>query len=166
MISIVNARGVPGSVGALARGPRGERYFISCAHVLYGGGAGDGDRVLAVEDSIGRRVLGELGSTMRGYLGCITHGGESYFLDCAIGALADEASLPPAVRVALRACVHSAGVASVAQGARVYKDGWITGRTHGHVIDVAWFDRPVFDGQLRAAPNQILIRPHNEEESF
>jgi hypothetical protein len=166
MIPIVNARGVPGSAGALALGANGTRYFISCSHVLYGRGATTGDRVWVRGESGSRKSWFELGRTARGFLGQISYRGHITFIDCALGRLNDESLLPPPIREAIQEMPLITGAAAAGVGARVSKRGWITGQTHGVVADVDHYDYPGFEDQAQDAPGQILIRPDGDGRNF
>lgn len=164
MVPIVNARGVPGALGGLARGPDGTHYFISCQHVLFGAGAGANEKVFAIDEADGRERLIEIGRTARGFLGRVTYQGQPCFIDCAIGVLTCE--VPDFMIRGVQAGGPMLGVSSTHPGARVSKQGSITGRTQGTVTDVNWYDRPLFTDRLLEAPGQLLISPSSPEESF
>ncbi len=161
MLAIVNARGVPGAVGAITRDREGRRYLMSCSHVLFGGGARAGDTIWARDESGGRR-LRAVARAAFGFRGPITVDGEGCFIDCAFAELDGADELPPHA-LALGAV---AGVAPAKRGMRVYKRGWLTGTTDGIVADDEHFERPAFDGELQAAPRQLLIQPTSADERF
>ncbi|BDU21722.1 hypothetical protein [Dyella sp. GSA-30] len=171
MLPIVNARGVPGCAGALARGADGARYLVSCYHVLYGHGATSGDPVFAMDESTGRRRYVELGCTVRGFIGHVDGGnvdGQTHasFVDCAIVTLDKATELPPVLRDTLHAMACPDGVGHAERGSRAFKDGWISGRTEGVVVDTAHYERPFFEDGQRDSPGQILIQSLEDERAF
>jgi hypothetical protein len=166
MLPIVNERGTPGTVGAILTGHDGTRHLLSCHHVLYGDGAGDGGRIWAVSEHRDGRSYHEIGRTCRGELGRITNAGVTTFIDCAVAALHGEALLPVAVRRALHACASIPAPYGPAVGQRVHKHGWVTGHTSGVIADTAHFERPWLGGQVHEAPGQLLIRPEDQDRCF
>ena len=166
MLPIVNARGVPGCAGALARAADGTRCLVSCHHVLYGHGAGTGDPVFALDESGATRRYIELGRTARGFIGHVDGQSAPSFVDCAITTLDDDTHLPAAWRDALYTMACPGGVAQAECGARAAKHGWIRGRTEGVVVDTEHYERPYFESGQRESPGQILIRPLDDEVAF
>jgi hypothetical protein len=181
-IRLVNARGVTGTLGCLFRSAEHSELFLTSHHVLYGAGAGPGDRVWAVlensdeDDKRGRRAevtahdcgstYAEVGRTAFGRIGRVTFQGGTCFVDCATGVLARDGSRHASLRRALRATPHLAVVAPARVGERVLKRGAVTGVTEGVILDAAYFDRPLIDGQEYEAPGQILIRSADEALLF
>lgn len=166
MLPIVNARGVPGCAGAVARASDGTHYLVSCYHVLYGHGAAAGDPVFAVDESGGLRRYVELGRTVRGFIGHVDGEVDASFVDCAIATLDEAANLPPVLRDTLHAMACPDGVGHAERGSRAFKDGWISGRTEGVVVDTAHYERPLFEDGQRESPGQILIHPLEDERAF
>jgi hypothetical protein len=166
MLPIVNERGTPGIAGTVLTGRDGARHLLSCHHVLYGNGAGDGGRIWAVSEHRDRRSYDEIGRTCGGELGRITYAGVTTFIDCAVGALRGDASLPGAVRRALHACASIPAPSGPAVGQRVHKHGWVTGHTWGVIADTRHYERPWLDGQVHEAPGQLLIRPEDRDHCF
>jgi hypothetical protein len=171
-IQLVNVRGVPGTLGCLLRSGADTELFLTAHHVLYGAGAGTGDRVWAVLDTgdeIDAEDCGstysEVGRTVSGRIGRVTLRGETSFVDCAVGVLA-RGDRPASLRRALRATPQLAVVAPPRVGERVVKGGAVTGVTGGVIVDAAYFDRPFIDGREYEAPGQILIRSADEALLF
>jgi hypothetical protein len=144
---IVNARGIPGTIGAFVRTADGTACFLTSHHVLFGAGAREGDAVWLERD--GRFV--EIGRALRGRIGRTTHDGEIVFIDCALGTLHD-------ARLADRSGA-AGGIADAVAGTRVRKTGSTTGTTDGIVDTVTYPDVPFIDGRRYEAPRQLLIRP-------
>ncbi len=165
MLSIVNARGVPGTAGTIVRLPDGTRCLLTCYHVLFGGGARIGDKVLTIEEGKGRKRFIEIGRTIRGWIGSVTHEEQHCFIDCGIAALNEDAYLSSLVNETFREARVS-GVGRAELGARVWKDGRITGITYGVVADAVHYDRPFIEQRTYEAPGQLLIRPERAEEYF
>jgi hypothetical protein len=159
MLPLVNARGVPGALGAVVRTAAGERGFVTCQHVLFGGGAGPGDRVWAMDDGPRGRAFAEIGRTVAGWIGRVTHAGETCFVDCAVGVLHDDARLPPFVVRALADAAAVGAAASAEAGGRVRKAAWVTGVTEGVVADTDHYERPYVHGRSVDAPRQLRVRP-------
>lgn len=163
MLAIANARGVPGTVAVLVRMRDGRRGLLSCFHVLFGRGAGEGDTVWALVDSPrgARRVA--LGKTVRGMLGRVTHEGRVVFVDCALAVLADALDLPEVVTGDLGS-IAGARAATPRVGAAVTKRGPVTGETRGTVVETDHFDSPFVEGRAYEAPAQLRIRPDGDDD--
>ncbi|AHG92731.1 hypothetical protein J421_5196 (plasmid) [Gemmatirosa kalamazoonensis] len=143
---IVNARGVPGTLGSLARTLHdGRLVLLTSHHVLFGAGARSRQPVrLAHGPAIGRARHGRLGT--------VPYDGAAIHVDCAVASI-DEAWLPDE---ATRG--DEALVARVVPGQRVTKTGGATGTTAGVVVDVAYSAPALIDGRIGPAPAQILVR--------
>jgi hypothetical protein len=165
-LAIVNARGVPGAAGAIARDREGQRFLCTCNHVLFGAGAGVGDTVWAMEDVAERGALTAIARTSHGYQGQILHDGSPCFIDFAFAEFCDDGAWPNSIRHGLLVLADVGGVARCGAGARVSKRAWLTGHTHGTVIDDRHFDRPTIDGRAQPTPAQLLIRSTNTDERF
>ena len=167
MLTVVNARGVPGAAGAVARDRDGKRYLVTCHHVLFGAGAGASDVVFALAEHGGERTLMPVARAAHGYQGRVDdHDGAVTFIDCAFAELDDTADWPQWLNEAVTQLADIDGVARGLAGASVTKHGWLTGRTRGVIADAEHFDRPTFNGQIQDTPRQLLIRPANVEERF
>jgi hypothetical protein len=166
MLPIVTEGRVPGTAGAIVVDEAGARHLLSCFHVLYGNGAGEGGRVWALHDRGESRAYDEIGRTRTGALGRVTVDGGVTFVDCAVARLHDGARFPSETRRALARCASPSAVAEPISGRRVRKDGWVTGRTWGVIADIAHFERPLLCGRVYEAPGQILIRPENGDDCF
>jgi hypothetical protein len=159
---IVNARGVPGTLGCLAITPHdGAVVLISSHHVLFGAGAGEGEPVWLGEREGDAAVFRHLGSTRYGKLGTVTCGGVDHHVDCAVAVLDGAGALPPWWRAEPE---EAAG--PPAPGAVVTKTGAVTGTTRGVIVDVAYPDVALIEGRAMAAPGQILVRPAEDGVAF
>jgi hypothetical protein len=159
---IVNARGVPGTLGCMAITPHdGAAVLVSNHHVLFGAGAGEGEPVWLVEREADAAAFHYLGSTRYGRLGTVTFGGVDYHVDCAVAVLDGANALPP-----LRRTEPEETAGPPAAGTVVKKTGPVTGTTRGVVVDVAYPDVVLIEGRPRAAPGQILVRPAEDGVAF
>src|SRR4029077_338230 len=87
-VRIANSRGIPGTLGVLARTVHQHRLvFLTSCHVLFAAGAARRDPVWRVDESGGRRDYLRLGSTLQGRRGIVRFRGDDYYVDCAIGVL-------------------------------------------------------------------------------
>lgn len=130
-VRIVNSRGIPGTLGCLARTVHQHRpVFLTSCHVLFAAGALRHDSIWQVREAAGRRDYLLLGSALQGKRGIVRYRGEDYFVDCAIGAL--EAPLQSEF-----ACAPDSHAAPKS-GDRVVKTGAATGTTTGIIIDVSY----------------------------
>jgi hypothetical protein len=166
MFAIVNARGVPGSAGAVVRLAEHGLCLLTCHHVLFGRGAGAGDPVWIADERKEKRRMAEAGHTVGGFIGRVTHEGEACFIDCAVAALHDTSRLPSLVLEAISDSSRFAKLDRAAVGMKVRKSGWITGVTEGVVADTAHYDTPFIEERAFSAPGQILVRPVNPEQCF
>lgn len=155
-VRIANSRGIPGTLGCLARTVHQQRsVFLTSCHVLFAGGATRRDPVWRVQETAGRRDFQRLGSALQGKRGIVRFRGDDYYVDCAIGSL-DQDSKPAAALAALSA----QSVATAKRGDRVFKTGAATGTTAGIVVDTSYYGSDATAGtSLRdATPRQLLIR--------
>jgi hypothetical protein len=157
-LAIVNARGVPGTAGAVVRGKDGVLQLLCNWHVLYGGGADTGEKIFAVDERNSRMQLTHIGDTAAGRIGRIMYGGVPVFIDCAIGTLAPRHTLPGWIQEKLQILSRCPGQAHPYPGQRVSKDGAATDRTYGRVVDIAYPDLPTIEGRRYDAPGQLLIQ--------
>jgi len=155
---IVNARGVPGTLGchAWAR-DSAERMLLSNWHILFGEGANGGEGVYIVEGEGPRYAL--IGRTRRGLLGPIALDGQTYHVDAAIAACEHDTPRrrgPPLARAA----------AWTRAGDLVRMRGAVSGKTAGIVVDTAYPDVAMIEGLPIAAERQILVRPAPGDAPF
>jgi hypothetical protein len=163
---LVNGRGVPGSLGCLAwcRATK-ERVLVASWHVLFGQGAGAGDRIFIVRSVRSRPTYRPIGRTRRGILGSILYNGLEFHVDLAIGACTQDLGFGE-INAAPPAAASPRGVAWAYPGALVRKNGAGSGATTGIVVDVAYPDVAVIDGRPLPAPRQILVRMAEHTSCF
>src|SRR5262245_16011200 len=164
LVRIANSRGIPGTLGCLARTVHQHRpVFLTSCHVLFAAGAGRHDSVWRVHESGGSRSYLRLGSVLQGKRGIVRYRGDDYFVDCAIGALdaplEGESVQAPDVSAAPK------------RGDRVMKTGAATGTTTGIIVDSSYCgstDVEVSaDSHVREpAPRQLLIRSTDPRRPF
>lgn len=152
-LRIANAEGVPGTACALVRGRDGAPLVIANHHVLFGGGAGPGERVWAVAED---GAVVHLGHALRGQLGRVTYQGETHFVDCAVVGLRGRALLPAWLNDALDRLPRGAP-ANPRAGLAVKKIGPATGHTQGVIATIEHFDAPYILGRAYQAPRQLLV---------
>jgi hypothetical protein len=136
---------------------------------MLGGGAVIGDRVWAIppeseDDEAGEPVC--LGRASSGQIGRVTSGDETYFVDCAVVAIADESSFPAWLRAVLADNPWPSETAAAESGMRVFKCGATTEFTEGVMVDVAYPDHPFIDGRSWSAPGQLLVDSRDPELNF
>jgi hypothetical protein len=165
-IRIVNACGIPGTLGCLIHSSHGEVLFLTNYHVLYGRGAKTGDKVWAIFDDFRGATFTEVGRTTTGQIGRVTYHGETCFVDCAVGSLAPDSEWTGPLRQAFRETPKITAVTCALVGTRVFKYGAATGLTEGIITDVAHYDRPFIEGRVYDAPDQILIQSNHEDFVF
>lgn len=152
---IANARGVPGTLGGLARTlDDGRLVLLTAHHVLFGANARPNDRVWRVMGSDDAPRFQAVGRVLYGRAGIVRHGDADVHVDCAVAAV--DAVHPLA---AMGGRDEMCTVAHTAPGERVSKHGAATGFTEGVVVDTTHCDRIRTDGRELAAPGQILVRP-------
>ncbi|WP_051453826.1 hypothetical protein [Paraburkholderia caribensis] len=160
-LQIANAKGVPGTVGALVRGEDGGLLLLANHHVVFGGGAVKGDHVWALDDDGGRVHIGH---GLHGRLGRVTYGDQTHFVDCAVIGLRTRELLPDWVNAALDRLPQA--TASPRPGLAVQKLGPGTGHTRGVIATVEHFDAPYILGCAYQAPRQLLVDPADPELRF
>jgi hypothetical protein len=162
-VRIANSRGVPGTLGCLARTVHQHRsVFLTSSHVMFAGGAARNDPVFRVHDAAGGRNFQRLGSALQGKRGIVRYRGDDYFVDCAIGLL--DAPLEGAAELARYALPPK-------HGDRVTKTGAATGSTTGIVVDSSYCGTTntyaTANRDVREpAPRQLLIRSNDPERPF
>jgi hypothetical protein len=169
VLRIVNSRGVPGTAGVMVRDPSGARLLIANHHVIFGGGASEGEVVWALppddEDALPEPRAAAVGTARAGRIGRVTFQGTVYFVDCALIELFDLTRFPDWLRSVLDG-PWPAAVAAAHPGAGAIKHGASTGTTQGTIIDAAYPDRPFIEGRSWTAPGQLLIQPRDLDLNF
>ncbi|HEY7194507.1 MAG TPA: hypothetical protein VH439_12280, partial [Gemmatimonadales bacterium] len=162
-VRIANSRGIPGTLGCLARTVHQRRsVFLTSCHVMFAAGAARHDPVWLVRDGAGGHDFQRLGRAWQGKRGIVNHRGSDYFVDCAIGAL----DVPLTGEAAL-----ARYVAPPKPGDLVTKTGAATGRTTGVIIDSSYCgttdSHPAANRSVREpAPRQLLIRSIDPRRPF
>jgi len=156
-VRLINARGVPGAAAAVVVDRDGARHLLSCYHVVFGEGAVAGDRVVASVDDAAPLPVGR---GERGQLGRVTLDGTSYFIDGALVRIEDTAT------ALVAPLLDVAGVAAAEVGARVVKDGPISGRTEGTIVSIDHYEYPQIAGASYHATRQLLIRGSDPDLGF
>ena len=152
---IANARGVPGTLGGLARTlDDGRLVLVTAHHVLFGEGARPNDRVWRMVGSGDAPRFQAVGRALYGRAGIVRHGDSDVYVDCAVAEV--DATHPLAAMVGPD---EMCAIAQAALGERVFKHGGATGLTEGVVTDTTHRDRILTGGRELAAPGQILVRP-------
>lgn len=153
--AIVNAKGVPGTLGCLAITLHDRRLVLATSHhVLFGGGAGEHDRVWLVRGTHEQRSFACAGRAGYGRAGTVRHGDGTVHVDCAVAEL-DSQAVSPGSRIVEDA---ASDLPPLAPGDLVTKTGAATGSTHGVVVDVDYVARLLVAGKWHEAPGQILVR--------
>ena len=154
-LHIASSRGVPGTAGAIVADAEGSRCVLTNYHVILGSGAVVGDQVWAIPPGLGNAVAHEpvcLGRAHAGRIGRVTLGDETYFVDCAVAAVADDPPFPAWLRAALADDTWPSETAAAVPGMHVFKCGATTGFTEGIVVDVAYPEHPFIEGRSWRAP--------------
>ena len=166
-LRIENARGVPGTAGAVVRDTHGIDYLLSTHHVVFGLGAQPGDAVWAVPtfDVHGPRDRVLVGRAASGKIGPTLCGDQTHFIDCALVRLEDQVAFPPWLKATLAGPWPTTTTTPLAT-LEVLKHGPITGTTMGAIGDAAYPDSTAVDGETIRAPNQVLIRSNDSNLNF
>jgi hypothetical protein len=135
---IINARGVPGTLGCVAHSlSEGRPLLLTAHHVLFGAGA-------RAQDALG--APHRIGRASYGRFGVVSYEGASYHVDCAVASLDDELTARPQ------------SIALASPGDRVTKHGAATGISAGIVVEVDYSEPVLLCGRQHDAPRQIVIR--------
>jgi hypothetical protein len=157
-VAIVNARGVPGTAACLARDLHdGRSLLLTTHHVLFGGGAREGEPVYLLDDYRAGRRHAPLGWSLWGKIGIVFVGEEPFYVDCAVASWADSGGCDlPRYYVSLSPRVGEA-VVKTGAGSRqtVGVIGWV-----GYPVD----QRTPLCHLL--APGQLLLKPIAQDEPF
>ena len=156
-IRVINAKGVPGTIGAALRRHDGRLVLLGSHHVIHGRGAETGDAVFGLDTRDGALV--EIGRSIGGWIGRLTVAGEPVFADCAAVLCHDLPTLPQSWRERLALLAQFDGFAEPAAGAAAFKDGAATGRTKGRIADIDFSDVTVIEDDSFETSGQILVTP-------
>jgi hypothetical protein len=148
---ILNAKGVPGTLGCVVRTLHtGLPVLLSTWHVLFGDHA-DADSPVFL-DKFGYGFSG-VGRTLYGKCGNVGYAGRSYYVDCAVASyqapVTDHEKKEPAWPLGI--------CGSVEPGSRVTKAGAASGVTHGMVVDANYSDTILLNGRECLAERQLLV---------
>jgi hypothetical protein len=165
---IANARGVPGTLGCVARTRHdGQPVLLSTGHVLFGNGARKGDAIWSITETDGQQTFQALGQTLYGKIGSLHFREEEFYIDCAVGSCTSlapvfaERSSPETTAVPFVTGHDAARV-----GSHVRKTGAATGITSGIIVDINYSTLADAGGSRNVAMKQILVRPTNGHAVF
>jgi hypothetical protein len=167
-MKIANAKGVPGTLGGLARfvDPLGTpcTVLLTTWHTLFANHASWQDAIWLVDERAGRPRYRQLGRTLLGKIGTVRVDGEEYFVDCAAGSCF---GLSPAASKDVSSGLPAiAGINGAVSGMAVKKTGAGTGTTHGVIVDTAYCGSVCIDGRTQPAPRQLLVRSSDGTSPF
>jgi hypothetical protein len=156
--AIVNARGIPGTLGFLARTRHdGRAVLVSSHHVLFGDGAREGDPVWLAHDSRGAS-LSRIGRLWYGRAGVVRVGDADVWIDAAVATL-DGPSLAESAFDVGSADECIAGQAVSMRGAA-------TGFISGTLVDADYLDPSPAPRARPDAPAQLLARSSSRNQPF
>ena len=159
-VRIANSRGIPGTLGCLARTVHQHRpVFLTSCHVLFAADAARHDPVWRMHKSAGRRNFQRLGSALQGKRGIVRFRGGDYYVDCALGTLDEPLEGEPGAPGSPVTAKH---------GDRVTKTGAATGTTTGIIVDSSYCATTDYHGAAsqQGAPRQLLIRSTDPRRPF
>lgn len=160
--AVVNACGVPGSIGCFALTlHESQPVLLTTHHVLFGAGAPEHAPVSLAHRTGGRPMLEPIGRAGWGKRGLVRFGDSDVFVDCAVVRL--DARVVESQK--WRAQEQNATTQAV-PGACVTKSGAATGRTAGVVVDVEHTATIDIDGRRCEAPQQIVVRSQVRGHTF
>ena len=147
---IANARGVPGTAGAIGYTLHDRQpVLLSTWHVLFGRGADCDSEVWLVDEAQ------QIGRVLYGKIGTVQWGGETYHVDCAVASCSERSSF---------ANIHGHDTARA--GDVVTKSGAATGITTGVVVSVEESDVVTIEGRSFPVSRQLLVRSLDPESPF
>lgn len=159
-VKIVNSRGVPGTLGCIARYRNsGQPILLSNWHVFYGEGAVRGDAIWFADETGETRCYILIGRTLHGNIGKVRHNGEEFYVDCAVGSF-----LCPA-EIKIRWPIVNTH-ATAKSGDVVMKAGAASGTTFGIVVDTQYSNSVWNQGRLSSVHQQLLLRSLNPMSPF
>jgi hypothetical protein len=157
---IVNSRGIPGTLGCVARARHnGRTVLLTTWHVLFGHDIPVSSTVWLASDT---DRWSRLGTSLYGKLGDMQFEGQRYYLDCAVASI-DE--IPGHIAPDIVTCNFS-GYGWAEPNTMVRKTGSASGTTWGIVADVSFAESVTFAGKKSMAERQLLIESHNPNEPF
>lgn len=170
--AIVNARGIPGTLGFVARTRHDDRpVLVSSHHVLFAEGAREGDPVWLAHGAShgGGSTLASppvaVGRLAYGRAGVVRIGAVDVWVDAAVATLDDDILVRSDFDIVDDAARHDDLAVS---GDIVSKRGAATASTFGRIADVDYLDRS--QGSRRRArpdaPAQLLVRSASADRPF
>jgi len=148
----VNSKGVPGTLGCVARALHtGRPVLLSTWHVLFGNHAAPDSPVYLHQS--GHHFSG-IGKTLYGRLGNVRYAGQNYYVDCGVASY----QAPVTDSTGEDGASSLAGSGCIPPGSRVTKTGAASGVTHGIVVDVNYSEAIFVDGRKCVAERQFLVR--------
>jgi hypothetical protein len=155
---IVNAKGVPGTLGCVACALHtGRPVLLSTWHVLFGNGAAEDSPVFVDRSEHGSAGVAK---SLYGKRGNVGYAGRSYYVDCAV------ASWPAPVASEGDGAAWPLGGGGVEMGSRVSKVGAASGVTQGVVVDTNYSDKILLNGKKYLAVGQLLVKGAEQGAAF
>ena len=153
---IVNAKGVPGTLGCLARSRHdAQPVLLTVWHVLFGNGARPADPIWR---RVSKHQFLRIGRTLYGKLGTGSYAGQNYYMDCAVASYQAPVNEDTSRGVA--------GCSSAMPGDVVIKNGAASGVTRGIIVDVNYSNAVIAGGLKHDAERQLLVRPLDPDQPF
>lgn len=149
---IVNARGVTGTLGCMARTRgTGSLVFLTASHMLFGNGALEGQEVRLIEEGRPGRMIGR---SLYGKAGNVADGANTVYIDCAVGSFEPEFGLPcsfPPMR-------ETETLAQPRRGAFVSKQGAASGCTFGVITGIQSRQFPMSRSRSFFLHGQVVVQ--------
>lgn len=161
--SIVNARGVPGTVACVARLRLDGRIVVLASHHVLFGATVRAREMVSLRLAPTAPWLVDVGHSLHGRFGAMEYEQLYYHVDCAVASVE---SAPYGVIASLASREKCEAIGWAVVGEAVFKRGAVTGATTGLVADIAYMDVVRLDGRATIAPRQLLIRSASPDRPF
>jgi hypothetical protein len=162
--TIINSKGVPGTLGCIAYDYQSRVVLLTAYHVLFAEGARTGEKVWLMDSA---RDMSEtdkpVARSLYGTQGVIDYEGKSYLVDCAVALCTSNSINLFNNSSSYKSMTVPIGPGKPELGQKVGKWGSASGYTSGVITDVQFVDSIYKHGQILTAPNQILIRSLTSE---
>jgi hypothetical protein len=157
---IVNARGVTGTLGCVARTrDTGSLVFLTASHMLFGNGALAGQEIRLIEEGRPGRMIGR---SLYGKAGNVGDGAITVYIDCAVGSLEAEFELLhsfPLIK-------ETETLARPRRGAFVSKQGAASGCTLGIITGIQSRQFPISSSLSFVLHGQVVVQSVQTERPF